>query len=217
MLNEFENYLQKYFPRSDFRKNWSLCHNAYIRFELGLGFENGTPERCNQAKERALTLFNELFAGEETLWILIYRYLENEIYESTEGFLEAQFAKETWKTFNTEIVYASTSTIDEDGTEKYDTAEVDIICGKCLKTEMNEENILLGKANFEMGMEPAINDSVYFFAENQSLMFYMYDDRGCLIFADEPDKIRNIYERYNSWIVDYWRKDIDEIFENNPV
>ncbi|WP_354355490.1 DUF3885 domain-containing protein [Pedobacter sp. UYP30] len=41
----------------------------------------------------------------------------------------------------------------------------------------------------------------------------MYDDRGCKIFSDKADKIREIYLKRNEWIVDYHRAEIDEYFK----
>jgi hypothetical protein len=40
----------------------------------------------------------------------------------------------------------------------------------------------------------------------------MYDDRGCLVFADHPSRIVHLYRKYNDWIVDYWRDTIDALF-----
>lgn len=42
--------------------------------------------------------------------------------------------------------------------------------------------------------------------------FQMYDDRGCFIWSDKADKIRDIYVKRNDWIVDYHRPAVDTYF-----
>ncbi len=44
-------------------------------------------------------------------------------------------------------------------------------------------------------------------------IFHGYDDRGCDLLATSPDSIREFYEEYNDWILDYDRDNIDKIFQ----
>lgn len=41
----------------------------------------------------------------------------------------------------------------------------------------------------------------------------MYDDRGCYVWSDQADKIRDIFIQRNDWIVDYHRAEIEEYFK----
>ena len=79
--------------------------------------------------------------------------------------------------------------------------------------EIKIRDILCGIANREMGLEPIINQNIYFFNASAEKGFHMYDDRGCFIWSDIPDKIKDIYIRRNDWISDYAREDIDEYFK----
>nr|WP_260445580.1 DUF3885 domain-containing protein [Metabacillus sp. KUDC1714] len=43
----------------------------------------------------------------------------------------------------------------------------------------------------------------------------MYDDRGCSILSKEVEQLVHLYQKYNNWLVDYWRDYIDSIFKKS--
>lgn len=43
--------------------------------------------------------------------------------------------------------------------------------------------------------------------------FSKYDDRGLDIVASERETLKSIYEQYNKWILDFDRKRVEEIFD----
>ncbi len=75
------------------------------------------------------------------------------------------------------------------------------------------KEILVGIANYEQGKEPSIGQKVYFIDIKKKIMFYMYDDRGCIIFAKEKESLQNLYTKYNGWLVDYWREYFDKLYK----
>jgi len=46
----------------------------------------------------------------------------------------------------------------------------------------------------------------------QKTIIHVYDDRGCDLLATSPETIRNMYETYNDWILDYDKPEIDKVF-----
>jgi hypothetical protein len=64
-----------------------------------------------------------------------------------------------------------------------------------------------------MGFDPAIEQTIYFFDPLTNKAFQMYDDRGCYVWSDNANKIRDIYINRNEWIVEYHRPEIDEYFK----
>jgi len=56
--------------------------------------------------------------------------------------------------------------------------------------------------------------SIYIFDTKLNTIFHLYDDRGVDIVSGCKDTLLPIYEKYNSWILDYDRKRIDQIFIN---
>lgn len=54
--------------------------------------------------------------------------------------------------------------------------------------------------------------NVYFADTHNCILFHLYDDRGADLLATDKELIRPIYEKFNSWILDYDREKIDVIF-----
>jgi hypothetical protein len=61
-------------------------------------------------------------------------------------------------------------------------------------------------------ISPYVTQLIYFIEPKEEIIFYMYDDRGCLIHSNKAEKISHLLLKYNSWIVDFDRKKINEIF-----
>lgn len=74
------------------------------------------------------------------------------------------------------------------------------------------ENIFRGIANLEMGFDPSIGERVYIINKRNNVVFYMYDDRGCLVFANLNETLKPIYSKYNDWLVDDYRNLFDKLF-----
>lgn len=84
----------------------------------------------------------------------------------------------------------------------------------CLKQkDIRVENIIRGIANYDMGFTPSIVDRIYFINTDAGVVFYMYDDRGCLLFSDRKDVLEPLYTKFNNWLVDYDRKNLALLFE----
>jgi hypothetical protein len=73
--------------------------------------------------------------------------------------------------------------------------------------------ILLGIGNADHGLVPAISGRVYFLNAERGLLMHMYDDRGLDVIAREAEPLRGIYKEFNSWILDYDRSQIDQVFK----
>ena len=75
------------------------------------------------------------------------------------------------------------------------------------------KKIIQGRANLEMGFEPAIPQNIYYYSPLNKIGFRIYDDRGCDVWSDYKEKLRPICENLNEWILDYNRAEIDAFFE----
>jgi len=218
MLREdLQKYFDKIYPYSKVDTEHTLGGQVHIRFELGgEELENGTSERVNQAVERACTLFNDAFTNKDNkIWVLIYEYEGENIFNASNEYLHQQFPQKRFTEFynQKEKVVSRYFTTDENGNDIPEEDEVRIIIGKISTSEINVEGILRGIANTEMGFKPAIDQTIFFFDPTSNKAFQMYDDRGCFIWSNEADTIRDIYIKRNKWIVDYHRPEIDEYFK----
>ena len=59
-----------------------------------------------------------------------------------------------------------------------------------LRNTIKYHEIFKGIANTEMGFSPTIHQIVYFFQPATRKWFWMYDDRGCLMFSDDISHLK---------------------------
>lgn len=231
MKTQLQTYLHQYYNQANLKDRLSIYGNVHLRYELGGDepfklYRNGKefiwyatsendfePEpmtkaeleqqqshrkkRVTQATERASRLFAETFKDSAEIWLLIYEYEGEDFFaKNDKGFIHSilpthQFAQ---------------STINHNDT----TAQVFI--GRLKPTAFDYGAIMQGTANYEMGFEPKVPQSVYFFDSQTHKGFHMYDDRGCYVWGNTADKIRYLYQSFNSWIVNYHRNKIKKQF-----
>ncbi len=212
---ELQSYFDRVYPRSIVETEHTLGGPVHIRFELGAGFENGTTERVAQATNRAMTIFNDTFPNsQQEIFVLIYEFPEPHLWGASNTYLHQQFPKEKFDAFYNQVqmVDSRTCTIDENGNPLFNQYEARIIIGRLALQDIQVWNILNAIANTEMGFDPTIAQTIFFFDPIADKAFQMYDDRGCYVWSDDADKIRDIYLRRNDWIVDYHRPEIDPYF-----
>jgi hypothetical protein len=205
LKEELQSYLERVYSFAKINSPQTLVGKVHIRFELGgEELENGTIERVNQATERAHTIFNDTFQNKSSeIFILIYEYRGLNCFNTSNSYLHQQFSIQNFDKFYNQLEIL----------DPPDEEDVHIIVGKLPVHDINVKNILNGIANLEMGFDPCINQSIYFIDPITDKAYYMYDDRGCFVWSNEADKIRNIYLERNDWIVDYHRPEIDECFK----
>lgn len=216
LRQELQSYFDRVYPHAKIDTEHTLGGQVHIRFELGDDIKNGTLERVSQATERALTIFSDTFPDPTTdIFVLIYEYQGRNCYGASNDYLHRQFPADKFSKFynQLEMVHTSYFTTDENGNDVLEKNEVRIIIGKLPVKDINARNILNGIANTEMGFTPNINQIIFFFDPITDKAFYMYDDRGCFVWSNKADKIRDIYIKRANWIVEYHRAKIDEYFK----
>lgn len=217
LRQELQSYLDSVYPNSYIDTEHSLGGQVHIRFELGGENENGAIERVNQSTERALTIFNDTFADPtHEIFILIYEYQGENIFNASNDYLHKQFPIDRFEKFYNQLETVNTRyfTTDEHGNDVLEKEEVRIIIGKLPVKDINAKNILNGIANTEMGFDLGIDQRIFFFDPLTNKAFQMYDDRGCYVWSDKADKIRDIYIKHNDWIAEYHRPEIEAFFLN---
>lgn len=84
---------------------------------------------------------------------------------------------------------------------------------RCKAGDVRYISMLRAICNQDMGIKPSISQDIYFINIKKRTIFHLYDDRGCDILAAAAETIRDMYETYNSWILDYDREKINCLFE----
>ena len=216
------DFITNNFPKSNLDPEESLISSdIHLRFELGDELENGTTERVDHCVTKAIKLFELLFSESDEIYIMLksFKYEgANEFFEVTEGYLEGQLSN-----FDKVIIderFASTSETDEFYDPETDMSEVATITTHHIQkifmvnlSDINYQNILKGIANLEMGLSPAIAENIYFINKSKKVVFNMYDDRGCIVYASNLESIRFLYRDLYSWLVEYHIKTFDNLFK----
>ena len=53
---------------------------------------------------------------------------------------------------------------------------------------------------------------IYFINITRKMIYHLYDDRGCDVIASNKKELRPLYEKFNDWILDYDREQINQLF-----
>ena len=214
---ELEAYLSRVYPGSRLDANYTLGGKVRIRCELGAGNANGTQSRVQQAAHRATTLFKEAFPDPQSeIFVVIYDWHGQHLWTaSSQDYLSLQFPAHRYAAFykETVLMYTRSGTRDTSGIFVQDRSNADLVIGRLPIQEINVQNIMQGLAGLEMGAAPGIPQQVFFYHPSSDRGFQMYDDRGCYIWSDHPDKLREIYLRRKDWIPDFHKAEIAAYFE----
>jgi hypothetical protein len=181
----------------------------YLRFELGEPFENGTKERVNQATKRASELFENHFEEDSELYTIIYDF-GDDMFAETPNHIYELLKSEKIQTQQFEENLATRYFDDEDNIERI---KGNLTICKVEKNGINYQDIFNGIANTEMGFSPTIHQLVYFFQPKTKKWFWMYDDRGCLMFSNETKDFKLNILKFDKWIVESQREVMEKQFE----
>lgn len=75
------------------------------------------------------------------------------------------------------------------------------------------KNILKSIINQDfIDKSPSTSQECYFVNNSKNLILNLYDDRGIDVMATKKETLQSLYKTYNSWILNYDRKRVDETF-----
>ncbi|TSI05979.1 DUF3885 domain-containing protein [Lysinibacillus sp. BW-2-10] len=173
-------------------------HN-WIRFELGVMPEKKeeylTENYFQPLLNRAKQIVNSLFQQEDQVVLIICTY-QNALPNINRFLINPK-----------DIYRLKYEEIDcEDGKEFYWS-----VSGN--KASFRLPTLLRAIANADFSVKPKIEGQVYLINTTTSILFHMYDDRGCDVYSVNQDVLRPIYHQFRRWILDYDRLPIDRAFK----
>lgn len=170
-----------------------------IRFEIGVseGVDTGSDEYLHQALFRAKSIYENLPDKPDILRIDVYA---DNIEDMECGFDKLKLGLPTEK-------------VDCE----YTDADGDIIQRSSYYWDLklfdfDYERLLYEVIKSDFGGISFL-DSVYFIDTDNAVLFCLYDDRGADVSAATAETILPLYERFNDYILDYDRAQIDRIFQ----
>ncbi|OLS40114.1 DUF3885 domain-containing protein [Bacillus sp. MRMR6] len=209
-----DDYMSEFFPSLVLRPplfyNWDIG----IRFELGVEWSREYISANNPYLQgvyhRAVTLFKALHSPDEELFVVVdvNDFGDGKAYQHKGRILSPYVCEKAllFQLKHTKMPYVFPED-DEDG--KYKTHRFALTCKT---SDLKYIPLLKAVCNQDLGIQPSIFHRIYFINMNKKTIFHVYDDRGCDILATSPESIREVYQRYSDWILDYDREDIEKVF-----
>ncbi|MDO3695983.1 DUF3885 domain-containing protein [Wenyingzhuangia sp. chi5] len=201
----------------------SIFGDFSMRFELGGEGNSDSSKRIEQATERGIEIYNQLI-GENEIIIVVEEWEDSWI-KIEEEKVKENYLHKLLKNYDLKRIKGpfEQTYYEEDSNGKKverifeDKLECDLSIGKIILPLNEVKEIIRGIASLEMGGENFITQKVYFFCPKNNTGFNIYDDRGCDIWSKSIKELKHIYENLNSWILDYNRKEINEMFKNEKT
>ena len=209
VLHEYKNFMNLNFHGLEVRKPLFYSWKKGLRFDLQIE-EDDTNKYFQEVQKRVFTLFESAFEPNDQLFFVLmdYKWKKHRIRINNYAF------KQFTNLYKKQIGYNKLSQrySFESPSDKWNQ----VIIQTSVKN-VNYKNILtaIGHTDFP-SRQPNLNhktrsgEEIYFININKALILNMYDDRGLDIIASKTETLTPIYKKFNEWILDYDRKQIDE-------
>ena len=181
----------------------------HLRFELGDTLENGTKERVVQATKRATELFKNHIDENSSVYLVVYDF-NNGMFSQTPNHIYDLLKLDDIESEQFEENLALRYFDNEDEIER---TKGRLSIYRAERNKIKYSEIFNAIANNEMGFTPTIDQLVYFFQPESKKWFWMYDDRGCLMFSDDILYLKHNLEKFDNWIVEAQRPEMEKQFE----
>lgn len=178
-------------------------YNYVLRFELGDNLENGTKKRVKQATYRAKKLFESCFSEDDFIYILSFEFQDDFLAMSPNYFYKLIKNKGWSEDKNLALRYFNN--------EKPEYYPGKISLFMLPKSRIDYPKILEAIANTDMGFCPSISQLIFFFGKRSQKLFWMYDDRGCIICSQLKEDLIQVFSNFKAWLVDGY----EEIFKRD--
>jgi hypothetical protein len=201
---KIKKYLNENFPEL------KLEPPLFYNWETGIRFELGDPKEDNQQKyidgayQRATELFKATHDKNDEIMIVSYvdRMKIHPDKDKYKTKLFTRYIKDKKTKYKLQIEDLPFHSPEDDEKNEYFTRCFYV---KCKTLDIDPFHLLKSYLHTDMAR-------IYFINMNKNTIFHVYDDRGCDIIASNKESIRDIYENFNKWILDYDREQVEELF-----
>lgn len=84
----------------------------------------------------------------------------------------------------------------------------------CFEVKYSDIDLFLwGTLANELGIRPRSICHLHIFDLDRQILFHPYDDRGMDIIGNDRDLLKQIYTRFNDWLLDFDRQTMDKYFQ----
>jgi len=208
------DYIKKTFPGFQIRKPAYNQLKYSLRFQLGPDepspYDSDTEiyneEYFTETVKRASAIFQTVFDDEDNVIVIYQEFAWKKHRIRRHSYLFKQFNRLIWNT----VKFKKVSHVYEaEKRDKWNRAVIQIKA-----SQINYKDILTGISNQDFGnREPRVDGELYFINTDKGIIYHMYDDRGMDVISSDKSAIQPIYDKHKDWILDYNRKEIDEVFK----
>ncbi|WP_336822250.1 DUF3885 domain-containing protein [Sporosarcina sp. USHLN248] len=221
-MNETLNdFLYKYFDNLLLKPPLFYSWHYSIRFEIAKpGSEHEDKQNMKQIQERSRTLFDTVFEDEDELLFVSNIHCEkaNHFLQKRPANIYRKYVKD--KNRRMQLTHSVLPSLIWDADEDdYDTMVTHQFVLACSKQGIAYADLLLAISHNDFAhpiriLKNNIKDGcdIFFVNVPKKMIYHLYDDRGCDIIAVNIEDLRELYEKYNDWILDYDRERIDLLF-----
>ncbi len=185
----------------------------FYNSKYGIRFEIGNPKLTittrkyfKSAMIRAASLYEDIFLKEDYLYLIVNSSCYKDEYLSEEW----QVTPEIIDCIKSKDYMIETEVEQDSEDEDFLNFKTFI---KIRSEDLNYMELLRRITSTDIGRSPNIRDDIFIVNEELNIIFLYYDDRGADIVAKDKELLKLIYERRNSWILDYDRESIIEMLQ----
>lgn len=221
---ELNQYLATNFPELILKPSLYLQWPIGIHFELGEGidsFKDGIDElnleRFFRVYRQAMSIFNDIFAAQDEM-ILVTNVYQLKAYKTRKHRIGVYHRYLKNKALKTHLKQETLPYLFEDEEEALHvyTSRFSL---KCRKQDINYLSLIKAVCNEDFPLKPKLGGvygsyypDVFFINVTKNIIFFIYDDRGCELIACDKETIRSLYEKYDGWVDEYDREEINRRF-----
>jgi Domain of unknown function (DUF3885) len=178
------------------------AYSKALRFELAVG--ETRLERFLSAHDRSLTVLRNVFRGAQDLHLATEIYIYSEK-PSVPSLLRAFRAlRDCDLPQPVRGAIATSAVTDEDDMWQC------IMVSPLRHAEL--PRALWAAVGHDLGIEPRLSARVYIMSRDTGVLAHPYDDRGMDLIGPNTTKLKEIYDRYRSWLLDYDLDVMDKAF-----
>ena len=155
-----------------------------------------------EAVARAKSIFDDLFTINDIIYIIINSF-EDKPYDIAGN--DISTVKSLITHIQNEDKYTFVSTEDEEFSCTRYIIQASV---KDIQTEKLIEEIIWS----EIDGRNSLSGCVYWLNPRNNVIFYLYDDRGLDVISNTKENLKQVYLKFNNWILDYDREKIDCTF-----
>ncbi|ABC28185.1 conserved hypothetical protein [Hahella chejuensis KCTC 2396] len=210
---------------TDYLKNafrgLELSPPLFYKWPTGIRFEIGSPEMgawinrekrvlnnhyFEKALHRALSICNAAFSATDEVDV-VYETLRHRRHKIK---IKSHIIRQVSSSGHRNVIFESRKAGSLKGLH-WKTAYVT----GATSSEINYAAIFLSIVNADFSRrKPSLRGRCYLVNRTRGMVLHLYDDRGLDLIATEKSALREIYTRYNAWILAYDKARIDAMFSD---